>query len=410
MKKILFLIYVYPYGYYNASAACTTRIMHEFASKEDCEIHCISYSQYKKGSQPYNTIPDVICHYIDLQEPRKRTRFQKHLQIALRMPLYPLFSPCRILSHYKACKRICRENQFDMVVAQCYPEESVIAGALLKRAGFIKHLTVIFWDNIYGKNAARIIPAKFALRRSKKLESFIAKYADSMISLYPLKPYHEQNGDVPHSVGKRHYLGIPSILSPQAPVQTKYLEAVQEGKINILYSGSIIKPQFIPQLISLFNKSSYADKLNLLFFSKGVGQKEFDKLRKEFRGTIQSPGYIPIDELLTVYRNVDFFMSFPGDVNSIRSKCYEYMCYGHPMLLLYDNPADVNVQTFSKYPLSLALNVKDEDNTLIKKLDSFIDSQMGQQVTFNRLLELFPLDTPQAYVEYILNQCGNNER
>lgn len=66
-------------------------------------------------------------------------------------------------------------------------------------------------------------------------------------------------------------------------------------------------------------------------------------------------------------------MSFFGEVNSIRLKSYEYMSYGLSMLLFYDNPVDVNIKTFVKYPLFLASNVKNEENAIIKELDSFID-------------------------------------
>lgn len=175
-----------------------------------------------------------------------------------------------------------------------------------------------------------------------------------------------------------------------------------------MYSGSIIKPKFIPQFIDLLNSCNYAEKINLIFFSRGLSDADFNELRSNFTGTIQSPGYIPIEELLTIYKDVDAFMSFPGDINSIRSKVFEYMSYGHPLLLLYDNSQDVNVKTFSKYPLCKSLNLMDSKSSNAKELDNFINKMIGKLVPFCEVSRLFPLDTPAAYVNLIKNLSNVN--
>lgn len=401
MKKILFLTYVYPYGYYNASAACSTRIMQELANKEQCEVHCISYSQKNNGSQPYKIIPGIVNHYIELKEPRNRSRFRIYLRFLLHLPTFPIDSLLRVWLHYKNCINICRQIEYDLVVAQCYPLESVLTGVLLKRAGVIKKLVVVFWDNIYGKSV-RFVPAKYVFYKSRKFESFIAKYADSLISLYPIKPFHDKYGDVPGAQGKRFYLGIPSILPPQKANLTKYLGAVIHGKINVLYSGTIIRPEYMRQVINIFNSLSVVENINLIFFSKGYSSEDFEKLKKEFRGTIQNLGYIPINELLSVYNYVDFFMSFPGDVNSICSKCYEYMSYGRPMILFYRDERDVNIKTFSKYPLFNAVDMGNFDRTELRTLSDFLKHK-GKVVNFDEVERLFPLDSPKAYADFLLN-------
>ncbi|WP_302542523.1 hypothetical protein [Butyricimonas faecihominis] len=405
MKKVLFLTYVYPYGYYNASAACSTRIMKELALDSNIEVHCVSYKQGVADKQPYSTIPNVTLHPISLREKKRMSRFFIHLQILLRIPIYPIFSFRRIWNHYESCKKICQKEHFDLIISQCYPEESVIVGAMLKKSNIIDRHVAIFWDNIYGKKPARVIPLRFAQRRQKKLESFIAKYADSLVSLYPLKKFHELNGDLIAAAGKRTYLGIPSIIRPEFPIETSYMSVVKEGMINVLYSGTIIKPKFISNLIDILNCSKFAEKINLIFFSKGVSNDEFDKLRDKFKGTIQSPGYIPVVELLSVYRQVDAFISFPGDVYSICSKCYEYMSYGHPMIVLYNDPDDVNVSTFSEYPLCQSICIEELEVENAKIFDRFIETNLGKSIPFETVESLFISDTPKAYTNLIKNIC-----
>lgn len=401
MKRILFLSYVYPYGYYNASAACSVKIMNKLVESGDCEVHCISYRQYDEAKQPYALNRKIKIHPIDLKERKHWSKTSMHAQIVLRMPIYPLFSPYRIWSHYKSCKAICKKEKFDLVVAQCYPEESALVGAFLKKNGIIDKLVVIFWDNIYGKKPARIIPLKFAQRRQKIVENFIAKYSTKLISLYPIKRFHDLFGDVKNAKGKRAYLGIPSVSYPIHPIQTKHLLAIKEGYINILYSGTIIKPQFVFDLLDMLNKSRNISKINLLFYCQGLDDKTKEILNDNFKGNITISGYIPLQELFSVYHKVDVFVSFPGDVNSICSKCYEYMSYGHPMIVFYDNKEDVNKTTFSKYPLCLTQDITMDVEQRANEFDRFLAQNLGKKITYKEVEDLFITDTAKAYVNFI---------
>lgn len=404
MKKILFLTYRYPYGTYNAAAGCSVKIMDALAATPGYEVHCISYKQASDGKQPYSSINNVQLHPISLKEPRKsRNRYMAYFQMALKIPIYPFNSLFRIYMYYKACREICEKEKFDLVIGEYFPAESAFAGMLLRKYGVISKYAVLFWDNMYGKEAARFIPRRFALRRKKKAENYLAKYTDALISLYPIKPFHNKFGELPAAVGKRHYLGIPFVLPPQPPVETSHLQVVKPGKVNILYSGSIIRPEYIERFIDILNNYCGADNINLIFFSRGLSEEKFDSLRSKFRGTIQSPGYVPVQELLSVYNHVDAFISFPGDIHSICSKVYDYMSYGHPVLILFDSAEDVNVETFSKYPLSHCLNLNKDADIINGEIDMFIKTMIGKKLPFNQVKELFSSDTPEAYVKLISN-------
>lgn len=401
MKKILFLTYVYPYGYYNASASCSAKIMSELAKDSNYEVHCVSYVQREKNKQPYVLDSNVILHPVELTEKKHWSRMGAHLQIILRMPWYPLFSLYRIFTHYIACKKICKSEKFDLVISQFFPEESALAAALLKKDGVVDKTLNIFWDNLYGKKPARVIPLWFAKRRQKMVESFIAKYATKLISLYPIKRYHDLYGDLPRALGKRSYLGIPSVVSPPPPVPTEYMRLIKDGMINILYSGTIIKPQFVFDLITMLNTSKNIAKINLLFFCQGLDSKTKEQIMREFKGRIIISDYIPLNELLSLYYNINIFVSFPGDVYSICSKCYEYMSFGHPMIVFYDNVEDVNKTTFAKYPLCLTQNINDCIEDRVSEFDLFVKRALGQQVAFSMVENLFLKDTPKAYVDFI---------
>lgn len=398
-KKILFLSFNYPYGKVGASTMCSFQIMKALCASNLYEVHCTSY---EGDGLSYEHIPEIIIHKIPNRNATKRSKIGRLLQQISLIISYPIQSIRKGFVHYKYCIDICRREKFDLVVAQYLPEQCLLAGVLLKKNRHINNLMVIFWDIIYGKLPQnKLFNQKFAIYRQRKVETRIAEYADLMVSLYPIEQFHKEHGDVKNANGKRFYLGIPSVLPPEPLLSTEYLDVIDSSKINILFSGIIIKEHTLKYMISLLNCLPIAKDINLVFFSKGVDNETFDVLRKEFTGTIINFGYIPLSLLHSVYHKADFFLSLPGYPNSIRSKCYDYMSYGHPIILMQEVAEDVNIKTFSKYPLSLSINMKERMTVNTDRLNRFLQTNKGRVVPFADVERTFTLDTPQAYVNLI---------
>ena len=393
MKKILFLSYNYPNGEFGASTLCSTRIMKALCKTGEYEVHCISYGAC--GAPKYDIIDGVICHDIPLR-PRRKTVCDKLWQI-LSLPLYPITHLYYDFKHFLACKKICRTEKFDMVVSQYYPEQNLISGVLLKKYGYIDNLSVIFWDNLYGKLPRRIIPKWWALHRQRIVENIVAKYSDTLISLYPIKEFHDTYGDVPNATGKRFYLGIPSVQPPLPPQDTPYDYVVKKDKINILFSGSIIRKDYIHYIVDVLNEIDRAVDINLIFFSQGMSNIEFHKLQSKFKGIIITHPYIPNKYLQSLYHNIDICLSVTGYSDAIRSKCFEYISYGCPLILVYGEDNDVNISTFGKYPCSIAIDsrVSVKENSI--RLNQYIKETLGKRVEFAKVEKIFRQDTPAAY-------------
>lgn len=402
MKKILFLSFAYPYGHYNPSDQCSTRIMRALVDTGKYEVHNISCISKNDKPSSYPIIDGVTTHFLPFPEGKLfYTRWITHIRIFLLLPFYPIKHLWANWRYYRACKTFLKNTNYDLVIAQCNPEYSVIAGSLLKKNCYIDKLMVIFWDNFYGKLPRRFVPDSYAIRRQRKVESWIARYADSLVSLYPLKEFHEKYGDVNEAKGKRHYLGIPSIIQPTVNGESSYKDIIKEDMINILYSGTIFRAEYVKFLVHIMNETKYAKRINLIFFSRGVSESVFSELRASFKGTIHSSDWIPHKELLELYNHIDFFVSFPGLPSAIRSKVFEYMSYGKPLILLFDDVTDVNVTTFSRYPACLSV----DDNTLtkdkVRAMESYLDEYRDKNIPFEQVLKLFPLDSARAYVDMI---------
>lgn len=382
--------------------------MEALCQEEGYEIHNISYPQ--NSIPAYKVLDKIHLHYLD-SKPREK----HHLKLVTQMRktwqhlTYPHSAKSEAKLYYEECLKIINGQHFDLVVAQCYPEKCVWTGAWLKENGVVDNLMVIFWDNIYGKLPRRVIPEQYALKRQRKAESFIAQQADLIVSLYPIKTFFAQYGDVPEANGKRKFLGIPSILRPSELPTSPYQDIVKAGKINVLYSGTIFRLDYVRYLVDMLNMSRNAEQLNLIFFSRGVPEEEFQKLDTSFRGSIVHHDWIPVEQLLAIYPTVDFFISFPGNPTAICSKVYEYMSYGKPIMLLYDDDRDVNISTFANYPVLCAIDVRRPIEENVTAAGHFVLENRGKVIPFEETENLFPRDTAKAYVNLIANLLKENK-
>lgn len=406
MKKVLFLSYNYPYGLFGPSTLCTSRIMEALCQNDTFEVHNISFPQNEKPA--YRVLDKVQLHYLkSMPKVKHHPKFVVRIQNMWRRLNYPRDARAEGYAFYQECLQLIGGQHFDLVVAQCYPEKCAWAGAMLKENGYVSKLMVIFWDNIYGKIPRRIIPEQYAIKRQRKAESYIARHADLLVSLYPIKSFYEQYGEVPGAEGKRTFLGIPSLQKPKDLPVSPYQNVVKEDKINILYSGTLFRLEYVKYLVDLLNMSEKAENYNLIFFARGISHRDFEKLKGSFSGNIEYHDWIPLDSLLALYPKVDFFTSFPGNPTFIRSKVYEYMSYGKPMLLLYDDDRDVNVSTFSRYPAFTALDVRERVDKNTVPLERFVKENKGKDIPFEVTESLFPSDTAKAYVDLMAGVLNN---
>jgi hypothetical protein len=401
MKKILFLSFNYPNGDFGPSTNCSFRIMKKLCETGRYEVHCVSY--LKSDHLLYENHPAIKLHQIPIEGRSSRLPYWlSRVFILLDLPFYPWSNLLGCYRRYKATRKAIINDRYDLVICQCYPFDSLLTGIWLKKKGFISKLLVIFWDNIYGMVPQRFIPHSFALRRQIKAESFVAKYADRLISLYPLRAFHEKYGDIPLAKNKRSYLGIPSIIAPQNTcIEPRIVGALSNDKINFLYSGTIFREEYVVALVSILNQTSFARNINLILFQKGISLDSIERIRMHFNGSVFNSDWVPLCDLLSLYPRIDFFLSFPGSPTAIRSKVFEYMSYGKPLILLFDNENDVNLITFKKYPAFFAIDTRASVELGAQSLEPFIVKNRDIKVSFEEVESLFKKDSPAAYVELI---------
>lgn len=408
MKRILVLTLTYPEFSGSATVLCTKRLIDCMAKQSDFEVHCLCTRLQGEASD--EMINDVHVHRIKktvwkriYDSYRKRPEIQGKLLKIQKIIAAPLF-PCRDFFMYRRYKEVAEVLQktykFDIVIAEHHGYNTLMTGCYLKeKYPSIKYYPIL-WDPILGQSKPTFLPETFVDRRILQCENQVNKAADNVFSIQAAKAIYSAQNDT--AKGKRIYYDIPAILSPEPEVTTEYLSLIDKDAINITFSGLLGIPNRDPSyFIHTLNQTSIAERINLLFFSKGIAIAEQKRLCASFKGRIVFHEYIPLNELYTIYRHSDYLLNISHvNANMTPSKIFEYMSYGKPIISTFSTEGDAAKRYLDKYPESLVINQNDTDNYNISRIENFLTSK-HDIVEFARVQELFPLNTPRRFVDII---------
>lgn len=415
MKKILFTIQWYP-SVLSANALCDQKIINELQKDDFWDITCLTYkgpSQQEKDNINGVKIfrfnrsiwwnlcvkarqKDCSCSRFVLLVDKFILRLKQFLFI----PIYPYL-------HIKTCfKFVCRaislhrKEHFDIVISEHNGMDSLFAGYFLKWYDPNIKFVAILWDPISAKEPAKYLPKQFAIQRLIAQEKLVLNKADYVIGMKSSEATVSKLISI--NPDKHLFYDIPNITKPHL---SKNLRAgiLKTGYINIVFSGILSLPDRDPELlIKTLNLTSYASKLNLVFFCSGDGKFKLNSLQKEFNGCMLNLNYIPYDEILSVYANSDVLLNFGGrNPNMVPSKIFDYMSFGKPIISVYSIDNEASKTYLDRYPLALCLDDRKSQSLLIEELELFFSKKVGQSVPFEQIENLYKLNTPYIYSELI---------
>lgn len=409
MKKILFLSKSYPNQRRSATLLCTHRVMECIAASGRYETHalCLQYEgeateEIIKGIHVHRCKPSLWTKWRQrVEESRKHhgiERFFEVAQKALTMPLYPNTEPITIRKYNVAAKRLQLKEKFDVIISEHHGLLTLLTGCRLMQSFNVKHVAML-WDPVKGQMATVKLPKSYTDSRIAKVETFVARNTTLQISTKSMRQYHDVEGDI--SADHRIYLDIPSILKPEVEVPTEYLNLFHNDGINIVFSGLLSGSQRDPRpIIRLLNKTAYAGKINLLFFSMGANDV-LAEAQKSFKGNIVVHDYIPLSELHTLYLHADYFLNVSHvNPNMVPSKIFEYMSYGKPIISTFPSDGDAAQKYVSRYPEGLCIDVRSEEKDNVSALEAFLACDHNL-VPFDIVKEIFKDNTPERFLEVI---------
>ena len=410
MKKILFLTRSYPDTFGSATILCMHRVLNCVAASRKYEVHslCVRYP----GELCEEKVGDIHVHRVcpswwvrmrdGFQKSRKHERLARICEVVTKtftIPSFPQTEPLTAKLYYCAARKLHKQICFDLVVSEHHGLTTLLTGChLMKDFPGLRHIAVL-WDPVKGQMATVKLPTSYTDRRISKVEAFASLYTTLQISTFSMKAYHEEHGDI--AADHRIYLDIPSVLQPEEEVVSEYLNLLRSDSINIVFSGLLSEHyRDARPIIHLLNLCEEAARINIVFFSRGE-KEAVEAIAKDFKGTIVYHDYIPLAELHTIYRHADYLLNVSHiNANMVPSKIFEYMSYGKPIISTYVTDGDAAKRYISKYPESVCLDLKSsyEDNQTA--LNGFLN-KTHHFVSFEKVIELFPENTPERYMEVI---------
>ena len=411
MKRVLFISLSYPNFSSSASVLCTKRLIDCMAKSSEFEVHCLCTKLSDEGNE--EIIDNVMVHRINktifkkiIDSCYKYSMIQDTLikiQKILTFPLFPCRDPFMLRRYKQKAKNLYKKHQYDIVIAEHHGYNTLMTGYILKQLFPSIKFYPVLWDPILGQTKPNFLPERFVDIRIEDCENKINYSADKIFSIKAAQGIYSHN-NMDSAKDKRIYFDIPGILPPEPEVSTKYLSLIKTGYINITYSGLLGKPSRDPEyIIDILNKTSFVKKVNIIFLSKGLSDKEKNNLKQKFKGNIMFHHYIPITELHTLYKHSDYLLNIShSNANMTPSKIFEYMSYGKPIISTFITENDAAKQYLDLYPEAIVIDQNTNKLDNIKKLEKFM-SQTHEFVEFKKVKTLFPLNTPDTFVKIITN-------
>lgn len=412
-KKILFTIQWYP-SVLSANALCDENVIRALNATGDYDITCLVYSTPE--TKTCETIEGVkVIRFRkgllwDAVIKAKKEPTWKHAQGILRInriiqrikqlfliPIYPIFEPIAILKFAKKAIHLHSKEHFDMVISEHNGIDSLMAGFFLKRKDSRIKYIPIFWDPLHGKEAAKYLPRFYSMKKQKRLEKRILQFADKAVFMESMKAFHDNNGI--DYIDKGVYLSFPKLVKPSNI--SAHNEYTKKGMINIVYSGILNLPDRDPsRFLDLLSRSSYAKRINLIFFCTGSGRSTVEEFSHTFLGNVMISSYIPVDTLKSVYQSADVLLNIGGpNPNMVPSKVYDYMSSCRPIVSTYYIDNESSKSILERYPAALLLDLRAEAEANVSLFDEFIAHLSEYKINFGEIESRYIKNSPQCYVE-----------
>ncbi|HEM2793006.1 TPA: hypothetical protein U0603_001134 [Streptococcus suis] len=316
------------------------------------------------------------------------------------IPIYPIFWPFyQIRLAYKLLKE-CRKNNIHAVIAVCFPPESLFAGRFVKNK--IRDLVYIpyFIDAYSCGTYPKYISYEFAFSRKLGYEKWLTDNADEVIMMESSQSFHQKFSL--QQIERYTFLNPPFLKEHDVEVED-FHPLLEEGKINIVYTGYLYlpdrDPSYIIDLISSWNRKDVV----LIFVGGGNCSDIIESKKPTFNGTLKHSNFLPHDEILTLLAGANVLLNLGvSNSNAISGKIFEYMSFGKPILTTYFKDDDASLMYLDKYPLSFTINQTQLsiEEASVESL-VFVEKHLGEQAEFGKIEKIFYNSTPEAVVRRI---------
>lgn len=415
LSKILIILGMYQ-PRPSANGICIEKIANELIKRKH-SVDCISNAEQNSskieninGINIYRIKPRLTYRIDEWCEYNKTNKLQKFVKIVSTLMnkiklfmsafTWPLVSPLYTYRFYNKANKLQRQNNYDIVIGVYTPVDSVYAAHLLKSKFSDLVYIPYFLDSLSGGYGPKYFSGNLIRERCLKLEKKLVKNADLIVSM---ESSREHNNIYNHkNLTKTRFLDIPLL---EKIICNGNNENGKDG-INIIFVGSISKSTRDPEfLIKVLEK--LLEKNILVSFIGAVDCiDQFGDILERYPEKIKFSGRVTHEKALEEMAFADALINIGNSNPSmVPSKIFEYMSSGKPIISTYSIKNEPSLKYLKEYQLALSIDESRIDyENIANEIYEFLTLNKNQFVDFTVLKKIFYKNTPEAFVDAILER------
>lgn len=401
--KILYILGAYkPRA--SANGICSDNVLHELVEQGN-EVTVIAnrmydYPKYSEedGLKIYRVRPRFSYWLSDWGKCHKNKFAIKAAALMNKIKLiatnftWPVVAPLYTYRFYKKAVGLHKKEKFDKVIVVYAPVDSLLAGYKLKKRFPEIKFYPYFLDSLSGGYGPKVFSKDKIINRGLKIENKVFPLAEKVFVMQSSQEHHMKYNE--KYKDKLCFLDIPSLKKMNAEHKKS-----DGSEIKCVFVGSLLANIRNPQTFITAVEQVKNEKVFYEFVGVGDCKAMFSRLSELVGNRLVFTGFMAHDKLKKKYSEADFLINIGNSVSTmVPSKVFEYMSYGKPIISTYDIEDEPSKKYLEKYPLALLLSGETSPEENAKKIESFINENLGKTVAFEDLTEMFYLNTPEAFV------------
>lgn len=407
-KRILFIILEIE----SASGFCILNVAEEL-QKRGWMVDLLSYkienAQFDKKSLNFIEIKPrwwlVLTKKFLSKKLQSVISILHKTQIAITIFMWPWNSPFFSARLYKIAVKCHEEYEYDCIVPVYTQIDSLIVGFLLKKKYLDIKVIPYFIDSLSAGPTPRLLTEKMKIKKGINWEKILLKNMDGIVYMKSSEQHHRKYSACEKYFAKVEFLDIPMFKTKKRENDTsrELLHSLKKSKIEITYVGSmplsIRNPKYAFEVLSEIKGIEL--EINIVGASESC---DIVSLKNVCTKSLKVNWIerVTHEKALKYIEEADILLNIGNNVSGmVPSKIFEYISYTKPILSFAPILKEPSIPYLLKYPAACIIFENDSFCANVRKVQDFIDNTPECKFTNDELKQLYYLNTPECYANYI---------
>ena len=290
------------------------------------------------------------------------------------------------------------KEKIDVVVPLIFPIESAVAAMKFQKLTGSNCYIIPYWFDNFANSVSLHrfnLNRRLKYKRNRAIELELVNNAKSIIAMHPLQEHF--NSTLPYSLYKK----IKFTEHPLLLERDLKRRVIESDKIRFAYTGGLFKGvRTADGCLNVFSELAKLINIKVDFYCFGTGASAVDLYEKQSPKYFQNYGMVSRTVAEQAVTDADILISI-GDVEGkqLSSKIFDYLSLGKPIVHFAYVESCVNSKILMKYPLSLTIQLRQDNQYEAVILNSFVkfcNEVKGKRLDFGQVSNIYPEAIPQT--------------